>query len=56
MGKITWQRRLAPCTLRVALVYEKRVGIYGKHEQGIIRIKPYYWEDGVEISWKQAMD
>ena len=40
----------------LALVYEKRVGIYGKHEQGTIRIKPYYWEDGVEISWKQAMD
>lgn len=35
---------------------EKRVHIYGKHEQGTIRIKPYYWEDGVEISWKQAMD
>ena len=31
---------------------ETRIHIYGKHEQGIIRITFYYWEDGVEISWK----
>lgn len=34
---------------------EKRVRIFGKHNQGKIWIKPYYWESGVAIEWNEGI-
>lgn len=33
---------------------EKRIHIYGNHRYGTIRIKPYYWESGIEVKWKDS--
>ncbi|MFQ7553070.1 MAG: glycoside hydrolase family 2 protein [Blautia marasmi] len=30
---------------------EKKIKVYGRHEKGIVQIKPYYWEKGITVDY-----